>query len=95
MKHVLVALFIVSVPALAHAQPRAPARLAPAHADCARAKQAGRACKIVFDTAEAIDGNRPAAGHDMLTGRSTLTFTSLITVRESFREQIIHAAEDL
>lgn len=95
MKHLLVALIIGAVPALAHAQPRAPARPGAVHNDCARAKQAGRACKIVFDTADTVDGSRPSAGHDMLTGRSPLRFTTLISVRESFREQIIHSAEDL
>ncbi|WP_428264394.1 hypothetical protein [Haliangium sp.] len=63
--------------------------------DCAKAKQAGRACQITFQTGDEIGGTRATAGQDQIVGRSTLSFTNLIRVRESFRHEIIKSAEDL
>jgi hypothetical protein len=100
MKRLLLLLAVLAVPAVptpAHAQtetPRQPASTL-ASGDCARARQAGRTCSLVFDTAEEIDGKRIGNDLDTFTGRSPLSFTSLISVRESFRDRIIHAAEDL
>ena len=95
MRRFAIALALLAIPAQAAAQPHAPRPQLSASDDCAKAKQAGRPCKIVFDTAEEIDGNRLTPGGDTITGRSSLTFSSLITIRESFREQIIYSAEDL
>lgn len=95
MRRIAIALALLAIPAQAVAQPRAPRQQTSASDDCARAKRAGKPCKIVFDTAEEIDGKRLTGGGDTITGRSSLTFSSLITIRESFREQIIYSAEDL
>jgi hypothetical protein len=93
MRRIVIALALLAIPAQAGAQSGAP-RQQPSD-DCARAKRAGRPCKIVFDTAEEIDGKRLTSGVETITGRSSLTFSSLITIRESFRDQIIYSAENL
>lgn len=91
----LLALFAAPAPARAQAEtPRLPSSASTSD-DCARARQAGRTCSLVFDTAEEIDGKRIGNDFETFTGRSPLSFTSLISVRESFRDRIIHAAEDL
>jgi hypothetical protein len=92
---VLAALAVPAIPAPARAQTETPRQPASTSGDCARARQAGRTCSLVFDTAEEIDGKRIGNDLDTFTGRSPLSFTSLISVRESFRDRIIHAAEDL
>jgi hypothetical protein len=95
MRRILIVLAIAATPVLANAQP-APPRPPPSTTDdCAKARQAGRSCNIVFDTAEEIGGKRITSDFESLTGRSPLSFTSLISVRESFRDRIIHTAEDL
>ena len=93
MRRIVIALALLAIPAQASAQPEAP-RQQPSD-DCARAKRAGKPCKIVFDTAEEIDGKRLTGGVETITGRSSLTFSSLISIRESFRDQIIYSAENL
>ncbi|HWN69603.1 MAG TPA: hypothetical protein VNM90_18305 [Haliangium sp.] len=95
MKRILIVLAIVAIPALASAQTETHRQGASTSDDCARARQAGRACSLVFDTPEEIGGKRVGADFESVTGRSSLSFTSLIKVRESFRDRIIHAAEDL
>jgi hypothetical protein len=95
MRRIVIALALLVIPAQASAQPEAPRQQPPVSDDCARAKRAGKPCKIVFDTAEEIDGKRLTSGVDTITGRSSLTFSSLISIRESFRDQIIYSAEDL
>lgn len=104
LKRLLLVLAVLAVPAIpapARAQtgtPRQPASTSASAStsdDCARARQAGRTCSLVFDTAEEIDGKRIGNDLDAFTGRSPLSFTSLISVRESFRDRIIHTAEDL
>lgn len=95
MRRIALALALLAVPAQAVAQPRASRPQTSASDDCAKAKQAGRPCKIVFDTGEEIDGKRLSAGGDTITGRTNLAFSSLIKIRDSFREQIIYSAEDL
>ena len=95
MKRILIVLAIVAIPALASAQTETPRQRASTSDDCAKARQAGRACSLVFDTPEEIGGKRIGSDFDSVMGRSSLSFTSLIKVRESFRDRIIHAAEDL
>lgn len=95
MRRIAIALALLVIPAQAFAQSPALRPQASVSDDCARAKQAGKPCKIVFDTAEEIDGKRLTPGGDTVTGRSNLTFSSLIKIRDSFREQIIYSAEDL
>ncbi|GAB4509867.1 MAG: hypothetical protein Tsb0020_26630 [Haliangiales bacterium] len=63
--------------------------------DCAKAKRAGRTCQITFEDGDSIDGNRAAGSRDHIRGRSELVFSNLIKVRQSFRPEIIYAAEDL
>lgn len=95
MRRILLVLAVLATPALASAQTETPRPRASASDDCARARQAGRTCSLVFDTAEEIDGKRIGSDFESVTGRSSLSFTNLIKVRESFRDRIIHAAEDL
>lgn len=93
MKRILIVLAVLALPAWANAQTETqrPAR----SDDCAKARQAGRACNLVFDTPEEIGGKRIASDFESITGRSALSFTSLIKVRESFRDRIILTAENL
>jgi hypothetical protein len=95
MKRFLFLLAVIAVPAPASAQAETPRQRASASDDCAKARQAGRACSLVFDTPEEIGGKRIASDFESITGRSELSFTSLIKVRESFRDRIIGTAEDL
>jgi hypothetical protein len=95
MKRFLFVLAIIAMPALASAQTETPRQRPSASDDCAKARQAGRTCSLVFDTPEEIGGKRVASDFESFTGRSPLSFTSLISVRESFRDKIIHTAEDL
>ena len=95
MRRILIVLAVLATPAWASAQTETPRQGTAASDDCAKARQAGRTCSLVFDTAEEIDGKRIGSDHDSIMGRSALSFTSLIKVRESFRDRIIHAAEDL
>jgi hypothetical protein len=95
MKRFLFVLAVIAVPAPASAQAETPRQRAPASDDCARARQAGRACSLVFDTPEEIGGKRISSDFESIAGRSELSFTNLIKVRESFRDRIIGTAEDL
>lgn len=95
MKRFLFVLAVLAVPASASAQTETPRQPAAASDDCAKARQSGRTCSLVFDTPEEIGGKRIGSDFESITGRSPLSFTSLISVRESFRDRIIHTAEDL
>jgi hypothetical protein len=95
MRRILIVLAVIAIPAWASAQTETHQQRTSTSDDCAKARQAGRACSLVFDTPEEIGGKRIGSDFDSFMGRSPLSFTSLIKVRESFRDRIIHAAEDL
>lgn len=62
--------------------------------DCNKARKAGRVCKLVFDD-HVVDGDRPDSQGEQVTARASIEFSSLISVRSSFRDLIIKSAESL
>lgn len=62
--------------------------------DCAKARTAGRVCSLVFD-GDTVDGTRVGGDGDNITVASNVDFGNLIRLRTSFRDMIVHAAEDL
>jgi hypothetical protein len=62
--------------------------------DCAKARKAGRACTLIFDGGDQVEGNRPTASGEQVSGREPLPWTNLIKMRTSFRDRIVRSAEN-
>lgn len=62
--------------------------------DCAKARKAGRTCKLVFD-GDTVDGQRVGGDGDVVDVAKGVDFGTLIRVRTSFRDLIIKAAHDV
>ncbi len=61
--------------------------------DCARAKEAGKACYMDFGKGDDVGGDRPfATGDDIHTVMGAM-FGNLIRYRADFRPEIIRTAE--
>ena len=99
MRSSIIAIALISLAFSASAEPtEAPVRSektsAPSEkaSDCARAKRLGRACSLVFDDPEAVEGAVVGASGSDVIVRKPPTHGSLIRLRTSFRAEILRSA---
>ncbi len=59
------------------------------------AQPAERKTEVIFDQDDVIDGDRTGPMVDQLLARRPPAFESLIRVRESFKDKVLHSVHEL
>lgn len=66
-----------------------------ASADCVKARKRGKPCKITFKEGDTLEGGVATGSGESVVARETVTHSSLIRLRTSFRDLIIRTGERL
>ncbi|HEY4180392.1 MAG TPA: hypothetical protein VGM90_26295 [Kofleriaceae bacterium] len=93
MRTLLLSLALLA-PAVAFADPAAPAATTMGSGDCARARAAGKTCVLTIEE-EGIKGDRPTDSGEKVTAIDWKKMTSLITIRRDFIPEIVRSADEL
>ncbi len=64
-----------------------------ASADCVKARKRGKPCKITFNKGDTLEGGVATGTGEAVVARDTVTHSSLIRLRTSFRDLIIRTGE--